>query len=405
MNVMYDEGGVTSPEGFLAFGVHCGVKKYKKDLAVVFSKEPALAAGVFTTNKVKAAPVLYDMDALKGESAQAIVVNSGNANACTGEQGIKDASEMASLTAGRLGIDSKKVLVLSTGVIGINMPMDLIRKGITECCAGLSVEGGDDAASAILTTDTFKKKISVKIDINGRTVTIGGMAKGSGMIHPNMATMLCSLTTDAVITHEALLKALRDVTKKSFNMISVDGDTSTNDTALILANGMAKNKLIDIGTVEYDLFLKGLETAAIELAKMMAKDGEGATKFMEVNVVGAASKSDAVMTARSIVRSNLVKTAVFGEDANWGRIMCAAGYAGAALNPDTVDIYIESLKGRLKLAEDGMTTNFPEDIAKQILKEKDIKITVDLKLGDGSASAWGCDFSYDYVKINGSYRS
>lgn len=405
MNVIFDEGGVTAPRGFLAAGVHCGIKKNKKDLAVVYSEVPATAAGVFTTNRVKAAPVLVTMENLKDGRAQAIVANSGNANACTGEKGLKDAREMADLVAQKLGLNSNDVVVASTGVIGVNMPMDKVREGIEQCCKSISAHGGDDAASAIMTTDTFKKEITVRFELNGKMVTIGGMAKGSGMIHPNMATMLCFITTDAYIEVEALKKALRDTTARSFNMVSVDGDTSTNDMAVILANGLAQNPLITVETRDYEIFCRGLDTVCVELAKMIARDGEGATKFMEVEVKNAPDKASAIKAARAVTRSNLVKAAIFGEDANWGRIICAVGYSGIDFDPDLVDIYIASKAGEMILAENGMGLGFSEDKAKEILSEKDIKIIVDLKQGDACATAWGCDLSYDYVKINGSYRT
>lgn len=405
MNVIFNEGGVTAPKGFLAAGVHCGIKKYKKDLAVIYSEVLATAAGVFTTNKVKAAPVRITMENLSDGKAQAIVVNSGNANACTGERGLKDAREMAELVAQKLGLNPHDVVVASTGVIGISMPMDKVRQGIEQCCKSISVYGGADAATAIMTTDTFRKEMAVKLEIGGKTVTIGGMTKGSGMIHPNMATMLCFITTDANIEAKALKKALKDATAKSFNMISVDGDTSTNDMAVVLANGLAGNQLITCGTEDYELFYRGFETLCIELAKMMARDGEGATKFMEVQVKNAPDEISAIRAARAVTRSNLVKTAIFGEDANWGRIICAVGYSGIDFNPDLVDIYISSKAGEMILAENGIGLNFSEDKAKEILSEKEIKVIVDLKQGDGCATAWGCDLSYDYVKINGSYRT
>lgn len=366
---------------------------------------PAAAAGVFTTNKVKAAPLKVTMENLKNRKAQAIVVNSGNANACTGEDGLKDAKEMAELTAKQLKCGVEDVVVASTGVIGVKMPMDKVRDGIVKCCSTVSKEGGSDAACAIMTTDTFKKEVTVSMNIGGKKITIGAMAKGSGMIHPNMATMLCFISTDARIKEDALEKALRLATARSFNMISVDGDTSTNDMAVIFANGLAGNRLIEQETEDFDEFYRGLEIVCVELAKMMVKDGEGATKFMEVEVKNAPDDLSAVMAARSITRSNLVKTAIFGEDANWGRIICAVGYSGVDFDPNLVDIYISGKGGELMLAQNGMGIDFSEDKAKELLKEKDIKVIVDLKQGCGHATAWGCDLSYDYVKINGSYRT
>ncbi|MDN5332330.1 MAG: glutamate N-acetyltransferase / amino-acid N-acetyltransferase [Tepidanaerobacteraceae bacterium] len=405
MDMAFVEGGVTAPKGFLAAGVHCGIKKYKKDLALIYSEVLATAAGVFTTNKVKAAPVMITMENLCDGKIQAIVANSGNANACTGERGLKDAREMAELAGKKLGLNPRNVAVASTGVIGVYLPMDKIRRGIEWCAESLSAGGSSDAALAIMTTDTFKKEMAVKLSIAGEEITIGGIAKGSGMIHPNMATMLCFITTDASIEERALKKALKDATKKSFNMISVDGDTSTNDMVVIMANGLAKNHTIAEGTKEYELFYSGLERICIEFAKMIARDGEGATKFVEITVKNAKDEESAVKAARAISKSCLVKTAIFGEDANWGRVMCAVGYSGIDLNPDLVDIYISSKGRELMLAENGSGVEFSEEEAKKILSEKEIKITVDLKQGGYSATAWGCDLSYDYVKINGSYRT
>lgn len=399
------DGSITAPIGFLASGVFTGVKKSRNDLALIYSEKEANAAGAFTTNKVKAAPVLLDIDKVKKGRAQAIVINSGNANACTGERGYDDACMMAKKTADFLNIREDVVLVCSTGVIGIYLPMDKIVHGISNAAKSLKKEYSKDIVHAIMTTDKYEKEIAVKLQICGKTVTIGGMAKGSGMICPNIATMLSFITTDANITEGALNKALKDSVKTSYNMISVDGDMSTNDTVLILANGEAQNDLIDIDTPYYDEFYSALEYVNKSLAKMMAKDGEGATKFMEVNVINALTGNDAILSAKSIVNSNLVKTAIFGEDANWGRIIASVGYSGANFSPDKIDIYLESSKGKLKVAENGGYIYFDEDFAKEILKERDITIIVDMKAGKQKATAWGCDLSYDYVKINGSYRS
>lgn len=405
MDIVFVEGGITAPKGFLAAGVHCGIKKCKKDLAIVFSKVPAVAAGVFTTNKVKAAPVLVTMENIKDGKIQAVVANSGNANACTGEKGLKDAKEMTEITAKQLNIAPGDVAVASTGVIGVYLPMDKVREGIESCAEILSVEGASDAALAIMTTDTFKKEAAVKIKIHGREITIGGMAKGSGMIHPDMATMLCFLTTDASIEEKALRKALKDAADKSFNMISVDGDTSTNDMVLIMSNGLAGNNTITEGTDEYEIFYLALEKLCVEFAKMIARDGEGATKLIEITVKNARDAESAVKAARTISKSYLVKAAIFGEDANWGRIMCAVGYSGIDFDPEMVDIFISSKKGELKLVENGVGLDFSEEKAKEILSEKDVNLTVDLKQGEFKATAWGCDLSYDYVKINASYRT
>ncbi|MBE0068713.1 bifunctional ornithine acetyltransferase/N-acetylglutamate synthase [Thermoanaerobacterium thermosaccharolyticum] len=399
------EGNITSPKGFLASGVFAGIKKAKKDFALIYSEKKANAAALFTTNKVKAAPVLLDMEKIKNGEAQAIVANSGNANACTGQKGYEDACSMAFMAAEKLNIDKDDVLVCSTGVIGVTLPMDKIAKGIELAVQNLSRDGGKEAAEAILTTDTFTKEIAVKFNIKGVEVKIGGIAKGSGMISPNMATMLSFITTDADISKSALNKALKDTVKRSYNMISVDGDMSTNDTVIMLANGVAGNPTIDEGTKEYQVFYNALLYVNKHLAKQIAKDGEGATKFMEVNVVNAPTEDDAILASKSVVNSNLVKTAIFGEDANWGRIIAAVGYSGANFSQDSVDIYLKSNKGLIKVCENGGYVPFSEDKAKEILSEKEISIVVDFNAGKYEALAWGCDFSYDYVKINGSYRT
>lgn len=399
------EGNVTSPKGFLASGVFAGIKKSKKDFAIIYSEKKANAAAAFTTNKVKAAPVILDMEKIKNGEAQAIVANSGNANACTGQKGYEDACSMAFMAAEKLNIDDSDVLVCSTGVIGVTLPMDKIVKGIELAVQSLSRDGGKEAAEAILTTDTFAKEVAVKFNIKGVEVKIGGIAKGSGMISPNMATMLSFITTDADISKSALNKALKETVKRSYNMISVDGDMSTNDTVIMLANGMAGNPTIEEDTHEYQVFYNALLYVNKYLAKQIAKDGEGATKFMEVNVVNAPTEDDAILASKSVVNSNLVKTAIFGEDANWGRIIAAVGYSGANFSPDTVDIYLKSNKGLIKVCENGGYVHFSEDKAKEILSEKEISIIVDLNAGNYEALAWGCDLSYDYVKINGSYRT
>lgn len=399
------EGSIELPKGFLASGIFAGIKKSKKDIALIYSEKVANAAAVFTTNKVKAAPVLLDMKRIEKGTAQAIIINSGNANACTGEKGFEDAVSMAKKVSQLLKIDEENVMVCSTGVIGAPLPMEKVLKGIETAAENLSKEGGYQAAEAIMTTDTFLKGVTAKFVIEGKIVTMTGFAKGSGMIHPNMATMLSFILTDANITKGALNKAFKETVNKTYNMISVDGDMSTNDTAIILANGEAQNKTIEEGTHEFDVFYKALEYVNKTLAKLIVKDGEGATKFMEVNVMNAKTEKDAILAAKSIINSNLVKTAMFGEDANWGRILAAVGYSGADFDANKVDIYLKSVKGEIKVCENGGYIFFDEAFAKEILKEKEITITVDVKAGGYSAVSWGCDLSYDYVKINGSYRT
>jgi len=398
----YIDGGITSPKSFKAAGVASGIrKKGRKDVALVYSEQPAQAAAVYTLNKFQAAPLQVTKEHLKDGIAQAIVVNSGVANACMGQQGLMSAKEMAQITADCLLIKAEDVVVASTGVIGVPLPMELITKGIKDASKALSYDGGADAAEAIMTTDLVKKEVACQLEIGGKTVTIGAMAKGSGMIHPNMATMLGFITTDASIESDCLQHVLKKATDASFNMVSVDGDTSTNDMVAILANGLAENPKI---TMESE-YLKDFEAAVTEvcirLAKMIAQDGEGATKLIEVEVVGAKSLEDARKGARAICSSNLVKAAIFGEDANWGRIVTAMGYSGAEVDPSIVDVYI----GELLVAEKGTGLKFDEEKASQILKQKEIKLKVDLNLGSEEATAWGCDLSYDYVKINADYRS
>lgn len=399
-------GNVTSPKGFKATGGFIGIKKAKKDMALILSDVPCNAAGCFTTNVVKAAPVLWDMDIIKND-IYGVVVNSGNANACTGKQGIDDTKKMADTFAAISNVKSENVVVCSTGVIGVNLPMDKITSGIEKLYPNLdySFDSGVLAAEAIMTTDTFSKTIALETQIAGKTVTIGGMAKGSGMINPNMATMLCFITTDANITKEMLDKALHECVENSFNMICVDGDTSTNDTVVVLANGLAENDLISEESQYYLEFKKALFEVNKKLAMDCAADGEGATKFMEVNTFGAKTKKDAALMARSVVSSNLFKAALFGEDANWGRALCAMGYSGAEFNPNEVTIYFRSEKGKILLMDNGTPQVFDEDLASLILSEKNIYIDIELKDGNACATAWGCDLTYEYVKINGDYRS
>lgn len=401
-------GGVTSPKGYKAAGIYAGIKKKKKDMALVYSIVPAKAAGTFTTNLVKAAPVIWDKNIIqKYGMAQAVVLNSGVANACTGALGAENNEKMAAFVAEELSIEKEAVLTASTGVIGKQLPIEVIEEG----CKLLKQELGGDkehadlAAEAIMTTDTFAKQYAVSFEIKGTTVTIGGMSKGSGMIHPNMATMLGVITTDLAISKELLLEAIQEDVKDSFNMISVDRDTSTNDSLLILANAMAGNEEITEKNEAYDLFAEALHKVTTELAKMMASDGEGATKLFECTVAGAASKEQAVILSKSIITSNLVKTAIYGNDANWGRILCAMGYAGTSFDPDKVDLYIESCAGSLKLVENGMATDYSEEKATEILKQKEVKAIADIKSGTYEATAWGCDLTDKYVYINADYRS
>ena len=393
-------GDITSPQGFIAGATACGIKKSGLDLCVIASERPAFAAGVFTTNKVKAAPVLLCQEHLRHGRARAVVVNSGNANACTHEQGAADALEMARLTAEKLGIAPSEVLVASTGVIGVHLPMAKVREGIG--AVRLSREGGQEAAKAIMTTDTRPKTCAVRLDVGGRTVTIGGMAKGSGMIHPNMATMLAFVTTDAAVTDSGFLRAcLLEAADRSFNLISVDGDTSTNDTLILLANGAAGNDPIRASTPAAAAFQDGLNCVTAELAKAVARDGEGATKLIEVRVRGAATQEDARKAARAVVCSNLVKSAVYGADPNWGRILCAAGYSGAEVDQERADIAV----GHVQLMKDGQILPFDRRQASAQFAGTDVFIFVDLHLGDAEAVAWGCDLTEAYVDINAKYTT
>lgn len=396
-----NDGGVTSPQGFLAAGVKAYIKKDKKDLAVIYSELPAAAAGVFTTNRVKAAPLLITMEHIKDGRAQAIVVNAGNANACTGEPGLKNAVATAQKAGELLHIDSHDVIVTSTGVIGVQLPMDRVLAGVASAVGELSRDSGGEAAEAIMTTDTVPKKVAVEFTVGGKKAVIGGMAKGSGMIHPNMATMLGFITTDTAVSPALLEQALKYAVHRTFNMITVDGDTSTNDMVAVLANGMAGNPEIAAEGSDYVAFREALLYVCTYLAKLVAKDGEGATKLVEVRVVNAVSEEDAKKAAMAVANSNLVKTAVFGEDANWGRIICAVGYSGAEFDPAEVDIFI----GDEKMCAAGTPLDFSEQRAKKILARDEVAILVDLKAGGAEATAWTCDFSYDYVKINADYRT
>lgn len=402
------EGGVTAAKGYKAAGVYAGIKKKRKDMALVYSTVPAVGAGTFTTNVVKAAPVKWDMNVTKESPyVQAVVLNSGVANACTGTLGDQNNELMAQAVASAMNIPVNSVYTASTGVIGKQMPIDVIIEGAKLLAQELeeSISAGTQAAEAIMTTDTYSKQSAVAFIVDGKEITLGGMAKGSGMIHPNMATMLGVVTTDLAISKELLQEALSADVKKSFNMISVDRDTSTNDSLLLLANGLAGNKPIIEKNEDYIKFCEALNYVTTDLAKKMAADGEGCTKLFTTSIIGAASEDEAVVLAKSVITSSLVKSAVFGNDANWGRILCAMGYSGVTFDPDKVDLYIESEEGNLKLVENGMATDYSEELATKILSGKSVTATADLKSGNASATAWGCDLTYDYVKINADYRS
>jgi glutamate N-acetyltransferase/amino-acid N-acetyltransferase len=395
-------GSVTSPKGFLATGVHCGLKASKeKDLALLVSNTPAMASGVFTKNIVKGHSLQLTMQHIRGHKARAVVINSGNANACVGEKGFNDALNIARHTSSLIGCSPEEVLVGSTGVIGMPLNMEAIISGIEKGISKLDKNGGHDAEKAIMTTDTIPKVQSVEFDVDGKKSVIGGMAKGSGMIHPNMATMISIITTDLNISYDLMDKAFRQVADKTFNRISVDGDTSVCDMAIILSNGEAKNNCITIEDDNYKKFIEALEYVCTSLAVMLAGDGEGATKLLEITVKGSPTPNDALLIANAIAKSPLVKTMFFGQDANWGRIITAAGYSGAQFNPHLVDIYI----GDLHVCKNGTAVNFDEEKATEILKQKDIQILLELNQGEFSDRVWTCDLSYDYVKINGSYRS
>ncbi len=407
MDIKYIDGGVTAPNGFLASGIYCGLKKsnLQKDLALIYSQVPAAAAGMYTKNKVKGAPIYITKEHLTNKKAQAIIINSGNANTCNGDDGLNKAKKMTSLQAKELKLKTDDILVASTGVIGVPLNIDAIKDGIPLLTEKLSKEGFDDASSAIMTTDTFKKQLALEFYIDDKKVTIGSMAKGSGMIEPNMGTMLSFLTTDLSISSELLDEALKSSVKVTYNRVSVDGDTSTNDMILILANGLAENPTITEKDENYDAFLKALTELNTIMAKNIAKDGEGATKLLECQIFGASCEKDAVVLGKSVINSSLVKTAMFGSDANWGRILCALGYTTIDFDPEKVDVSFESHAGSIKVCEAGSSLPFDEDKAKKILNENEIIIKVNLFLGQYSAYVWGCDLSYEYVKINGDYRS
>jgi glutamate N-acetyltransferase/amino-acid N-acetyltransferase len=396
------KGGITYPKGIKAAGVKCGIRFNKKDLALIYSEKVADAWGTFTTNKFKAAPLVVTEKnlSLSGGKLQAVLINSGIANACTGEKGMKDAWKIIDYVSRGLKIKKEHVAVTSTGKIGEFLPLDKIKAGMKNAISCLDYSGGAESAEAILTTDTKKKEIAVCFKLGEQEVKIGGMAKGSGMIHPNMATMLGFITSDISIKGELLQEALKQVVEKTFNMVSVDGDTSTNDMVLLMANGLAGNKLIDKKDVDYYKFLSALQYVAEYLAKCIAKDGEGATKMIEVEVQNAVSFGNARKVAKAVINSPLVKTAVFGKDPNWGRILAAVGYSGAEFKPDKVDLYLKE-----KIVEDGQPLTFSRQKLQEYLESSDeIKIIIDLKMGEVNATAWGCDLTYDYVKINTKYN-
>lgn len=402
-------GGVTAPKGFLASGLNAGIKNQtKKDMAMVFSSTPCAAAGVFTTNLVKAAPVKWDKEIVTTSPyVQAVVVNSGIANACTGAEGLGYCADTAAEAAAALNIPKTAVLVTSTGVIGKQLPIDKIKSGVTALSKvlGSSREDAKLAAEAIMTTDTKSKEVACTLELGGKQVTVAGMCKGSGMIHPNMCTMLCFVTTDVAISHELLQKALSEDVVDTFNMISVDGDTSTNDTVLVMANGQAENTPITKEGEDYKTFCEALHFIMLELSKKIAGDGEGCTCLFEATVIGAKDKNQARTIAKSVVCSSLTKAAVFGHDANWGRILCAMGYSGAQFDPEVVDIWLESKAGTIKIVENGIATDYSEETATKILSEEEVIAKMDIKEGNETATAFGCDLTYEYVKINGDYRS
>lgn len=402
------DGGVCAAKGYKANGLNCGLNsnKDKNDLGLYVSDVPASTAGVYTTNKVKGAPILVTKKhlAAAGGKSRAVIMNSKNANTCNAD-GVEKAEAMCELTAKALGLDTNDVLVASTGVIGQILPIEPIAEHIDELAAGLTYDGNERAATAIMTTDTVKKEYAVEFELDGRLCRLGGMAKGSGMIHPNMATTLNFITTDAAVSAELLGKALSETVKVTYNCLSIDGDTSTNDTLLLMSNGLAGNAEITEENSDYEIFKEALYIVMSELTKMLAKDGEGATKLIECAVSSAPDEDTAIIVAKSVIRSPLLKCAIFGEDANWGRVLCAIGYAEADFDIDKVDVDFRSNAGVLPVCRNGAGVPFSEDFAKVVLAEEDIFIDVSLNSGDADAKAWGCDLTYDYVKINGDYRS
>ncbi len=409
MGIKIITGGVTAARGFKAASTAAGIKyKDRQDMAMIYSQEPCRSAGTFTTNIVKAAPVKWDKNQVtSGAPARAVVINAGIANACTGEEGMGYCGQTAEAAALALGISAESVLVASTGVIGMQLPMDRITAGVKAMAplVDVSLESGTGASRAIMTTDTKNKEVAVRFELGGTTVTMGGMCKGSGMIHPNMCTMLSFVTTDAAISKELLQEALSQDIQDTYNMISVDGDTSTNDTVLLLANGLAGNKEITEKNEDYHTFCRALKIVNETLAKKMAGDGEGCTALFEVKVVGAETKEQAKILAKSVICSSLTKAAIFGHDANWGRILCAMGYSGAQFDPEKVDLYFESAAGKMQIIKDGVAVDYSEEQATRILSEPEVTAVADIKMGDAKAAAWGCDLTFDYVKINADYRS
>ncbi len=401
-------GGVTAAKGFFAAHTAAGIKyKNRTDMAMLYSEEVCKAAGTYTTNIVKAAPVLWDRQVTDKGAAQAVVVNAGVANACTGTEGFSYCQQTADKVEELLKIPAEHVLVASTGVIGMQLPIDRLCAGVEAMAPYLShtLEAGNEAAKAIMTTDTHEKEVAVQFEVDGKTVTLGGMCKGSGMIHPNMCTMLSFLTTDLNISHSLLQEALRGDIEDTYNMISVDGDTSTNDTVLLLANGMAGNAEITQKDENYDAFCQALRLVNTELAKMMAGDGEGATALFEVKVVHAQSKEQAKILSKAVVCSSLTKAMIFGHDANFGRILCALGYSGASFDPEHVELWFESDAGKMLIFKDGVAVDYSETEATRILSEPAVTVIADMKMGEAEATAWGCDLSYEYIKINADYRS
>ena len=400
------EGGICAAKGFTASGVHCGIRKNrtKKDLALIFSEVPASAAAVYTTNLVKGAPLTVTKNHISDGKAQAVICNSGNANTCNAD-GIEIAEKMSALIADELKISADDIVIASTGVIGQPLNLEPIANGIPQLVKELSKDGCSAAAEGIMTTDTVKKEIAVEFEIGGKTCHIGGIAKGSGMIHPNMATMLVFITTDAAVAPEMLKKALSSDIADTFNMVSVDGDTSTNDMVTVLANGLAGNKEITEDGEDFAAFMKALNTVTVYLCRMIAGDGEGATKLLECKVSGGKNIACAKTVAKSVICSSLLKAAMFGADANWGRVLCAIGYSGADVDVNKVDVSFESKAGKIDVCKNGAGIEFSEEIAKKVLLEKEIEIIIGLNDGEANATAWGCDLTYDYVKINGDYRT
>ncbi|MCH5255678.1 MAG: bifunctional glutamate N-acetyltransferase/amino-acid acetyltransferase ArgJ [Lachnospiraceae bacterium] len=403
------DGGITAAKGFEAAGVEAGIKyQGRKDMALIYSRKPCRAAGVFTSNVVKAAPVLWDKEVVAHSPyAQAVVINAGIANACTGKQGYECCSKTAQAAAEHLQIPADSVLVASTGVIGMQLPQDKLNAGVKKLVEAKAdtIEAGQIAAEAIMTTDTVFKQAAVTFEIGGKTVTLGGMCKGSGMIHPNMCTMLCFLTSDIAISKELMQEALSENVVDTFNMVSIDGDTSTNDTLVVLANGMAENPEITSKNEDYDKFVEALNYINTTLAKKMAGDGEGATALFETKVINAATKEDARRLSKSVICSSLTKAAIFGHDANCGRILCALGYSGVDFDPEKIELRLENKDKSILIYKDGVMTDYDEEEASQILASEEVRALVDMKMGTAQACAWGCDLTYDYVKINADYRS